>query len=398
MQTLRIAGLLWFLSSLCTPAFAGSTKLQLRPAIPMGYAGDVLRLQVKLPCGSRYFGLVAKGDAQGKVLEVAAAVTDNSVVCTSMPQVVEVGADFLATGHYKKVAPMAVTAGTRVRAVAVEELRLVPNKSGAATLHSIYTKHCGYDLGTVIRRSAAHQIEIAMVEESVSKERASACLAAPMARKISWVSTKRGSPSIKPLPNASRSLARQFTMALAPTTELKSTPKGISVSYQRHCNEAPIGLVIGAASVTQTRVGVLVARYPNLRCLRELPDAVSETITEPGVVLPKSMEMGPLHEATNVEFNLRSPSEITLERSPKVTTLRISYIDSCQLRYAIYARDVSGRLAVGTLAIKAAATLVSSAGTDATCVSEPVKAELLQPFLAAHLDAGQIYPLRLRGI
>jgi hypothetical protein len=110
------------------------------------------------------------------------------------------------------------------------------------------------------------------------------------------------------------------------------------------------------------------------------------------------MEMGPLHEATYVEFNLRSPSEITLERSPKVTTLRISYIDSCQLRYAIYARDVSGRLAVGTLAIKAAATLVSSAGTDATCVSEPVKAELLQPFLAAHLDAGQIYPLRLRGI
>ncbi|MBM4250408.1 MAG: hypothetical protein FJ146_00370 [Deltaproteobacteria bacterium] len=397
MQAMRIAGLLWLVSSLSGTAFAGMPRLQIRPAIPVGYTGDILRLQVKLPCGSRYFGLVAKGDGKGKVLQVAAAVTDSSVVCTSMPQVVEVGADFLATRHYETVAPMAVTAGTRIHAVPVEELRLVSRAKGPKGLHAVYTKHCGLDLGTVIHRSASNQLEIAMVEESVSKERATQCLAAPMARKISWVSIENASLTVKPLPTSSRSLARQFTMALASVNTVKATRDGITVSYQRHCNEAPVGLVLGASSMAHARIGVLVARYPNVRCLDEMPVAITELMNEPAIMLPQSMELSTLHQVAGADINLRAPSAITLEKSPKLTSLRLSFIDSCQLRYAVYARDNSGRLAVGTLAMQETPKAINLAAVEPACSKMPAQTDIVQPFIASDLHASQIYPLRVRG-
>ncbi len=397
MQALRIAGFLWLLTWFSSEAHAGASKLQLRPAIPMGYAGEILRLQVKLPCGSRYVGLVARGDSQGKVLEVAAAVTDTSMVCTSMPMVVEVGADFLATRRYKNVAPMAIIAGTRVHAVSVEELRIAATPTGHSTVHAIYTKHCGRDLGTLIRRTAGDRLEVAMLEESVSKDRAASCLAAPSARRIPWIAAPSKSRLIKPMLPSSRSFAKQFDLILAPIVSIESSRGGASVTYQRRCNEAPIGLVVGANSMSQASVGVLVASYPNLRCQAELPHAVSETMIEPALRFPSKISLVPMRQQPNVEASLRAPSELTLENGSKGSNLRISYIDSCQLRYAIYARDASGRLAVGTLAL-APSSGVEAFGSQPSCVREPSKVEMVQPFLAANVDANTIYPLRMRGI
>ena len=126
---------------------------------------------------------------------------------------------------------------------------------------------------------------------------------------------------------SSRSFAKQFDLILAPIVSIESSRGGASVTYQRRCNEAPIGLVVGANSMSQASVGVLVASYPNLRCQAELPHAVSETMIEPALRFPSKISLVPMRQQPNVEASLRAPSELTLENGSKGSNLRISYID-----------------------------------------------------------------------
>src|SRR5262245_27326909 len=82
-------------------------KLQLHPVALLGYVGNDLRLGVELPCGGTFYGLVTRAATKG-TLEVAAAVAQDNIVCTSMPRPFEVVVDYLATTGFKAIAPLPV--------------------------------------------------------------------------------------------------------------------------------------------------------------------------------------------------------------------------------------------------------------------------------------------------
>src|SRR5687768_10062005 len=69
-------------------------KLQIHAVDLIGYEGTALRLSIELPCGSTFYGLVTRAAKPG-TLEVAAAVAQDNIVCTSMPQPTTFLVDYL---------------------------------------------------------------------------------------------------------------------------------------------------------------------------------------------------------------------------------------------------------------------------------------------------------------
>ena len=394
MRLPKLTGFVVALGCWASSAKAAMPKLQLRPAIPQGYAGEILRLQVTLPCGSKYFGLVALEDKKSGVMEVAAAVTEASVLCTSMPETVEVGVEFLATRSFKKIAPMAVNAGMRVTTVPVEEVRLAANGS-KRNLFAVYTRRCGRDLGTLVHRVGRYQLEIAMIEDIASRERTISCLAAPKPHRLK-VLGHNGDFSIRPLPDRSKSLARVFTLQLAPVRSLSATASGLSLEYQRQCNEAPLGMVLGSSAVGEARIGMLVARFPNVRCPDELAKSVWVRAEEAALNLPSQTALRPIAPVSNEALKLSAPSNLNLGYRADRAVITIDYIDSCQMPYAVYAHDAQGLLSVGVLSIGSAKS--NEAMGSRACARSPDLFAIVQPFVSLGVKADQVYPLRVRGL
>ena len=375
-------------------AEAAMPKLQLRPAIPQGYAGEILRLQVTLPCGSKYYGLVALGDKKSGVMQVAAAVTEASVLCTSMPETVEVGVEFLATRSFRKIAPMAVNAGMRVVAVPVEEVRLAAG-GAKRELFAVYTRRCGRDLGALVHRVGRHQLEIAIIEDVASRERTISCLAAPKPHRLNVLSLNN-ELSIRPLPDRSKSLARVFTLQLAPVRSLSATVSGLSLEYQRLCNEAPLGMVVGSSAKGEARIGMLVARFPNVRCPVELAKSRWVRADEAALNLPSQIALRPIATVSHEALQLNAPSTLNLVRRAGRAVIQIDYIDSCHMPYAVYAHDAQGLLSVGVLSIGSAT--LNAAMSSGACTRSPDILAIVQPFVSLGVKAEQVYPLRIRGL
>ena len=394
MRLPKLTGFVVVLGCWASSAKAAMPKLQLRPAIPQGYAGEILRLRVTLPCGSKYYGLVALEDKKSGVLEVAAAVTEASFLCTSMPETVDVGVEFLATRSFKKIAPMAVNVGMRVATVPVEEVRLVA--SGVKrNLYAVYTRRCGRDLGTLVHRVGRHQLEVAMIEDVASRERTISCIAAPKPHHLT-VLGHNGAFSVRPLPDRSKSLARVFTLQLAPVRSVSANGSALSLEYQRECNEAPLGVVLGSSASGEAHVGMLVARFPNVHCPDELAKPVWVRTAEAALNLPSQIALLPIAPAANEALQLSAPSSLNLAYRADRVVLHIEYIDSCSMPYAVYAHDAQGLLSVGVLSIDRAK--LSAAVSGRACARSPNILSIVQPFVAVGVKADQVYPLRVRGL
>src|SRR4051812_10957009 len=104
----RLAACLLASVLFATPG-AAFPKLLIHPVELKGYEGNgtALRLSIEMPCGGTFYGLVTRAAKKG-VLEVAAAVAQDSIVCTSLPDPTEVVVDYLATTGFKVIEPMLV--------------------------------------------------------------------------------------------------------------------------------------------------------------------------------------------------------------------------------------------------------------------------------------------------
>ena len=384
---------------LLAPLARAQTELRILPVTLQGYVQGEIRVQVSLPCGSRYYGLLAA--VHRDVIEVAAAVLQEAVSCTTMPETVAVRVDFLASSSFRSIAPLAVREGQRIRMVPVEQLQRTVGRKVLA----VYTSRCGQHLGVLVHRVGAMRLELGMAE-AIPEHRLGATCSSP-AKLLSLPALAVPERlQLAPLHAIEPGLKRRFTLRLAsidPSKTTNTAASGLTLLYQRRCNEAPIGMVLGpwsghpghAGEVLQ--IGVLVAAYPSLRCSEASPQATWQTLNEPALRLPLGVTMAAL-EYENVAaqgLRLRVPSKLSLKSNTTLQTLQINYFAACEPGFAVYSRDRQGVLAVGVLGLAPSAQMQESGGSRCKKVLSEVS--LHQPFVASGVQAAELYPMRIKG-
>lgn len=387
----RIVALVFFTFAL--PAVAQAfPRLQLHPVELVGYKGNDLRLRVELPCGATFYGLIARAATKG-TLEVAAAVAQDNIVCTLLPKPVEIIADYLATTGFDAIAPMIVDpAKTRIQVAKIQDLRIVGREGSRTKLSAVYEPRCGKAMGTLIRQAEAGRLEIAIAERPDGMS-VGACTAQPRSRTISALDVKP-KVRVQALRDKPNSLSRAFELRLADVQvgSVRAGQDGVAVTYQRACNEAPVGLVLGTPVKSGTRsivrVGMLVAHYYNYPCPAAVPAASLAEFSEKGLQLPAQAEIS-LIKSTGV-LKLATPLKM-VRRGP---SLEVAHLGSCGGEsFVVYGRDFRGALAAGILT-QAAETVMTG---SSSCKLGSGKVSLTQPYIAKSVKQGELAAMRLKG-
>ncbi len=384
------------LGSLAAGKALALPKLQIRPVELMGYVGKAVKLSVDLPCGGEYYGLVASADKKGR-LKVAAAVVQDSIVCTSTSEPIEVLVDYLAITRFKTIEPMIVDEGNpRLLVARISDLRLV-QAGEDSNLAAVYEPRCGRDMGTLIRKVGKGRLEIAFVESPAGMPSVDGCESRQKKRVITALDTA-ASFKVAALKDKPKSLSRAFRLKLAPLVPngVRAAPgtPGLSVSYQRKCNEAPVGIVLGAPLRGQdgkpsVRVGVLVAEYYNFPCAATHTgkDGGIATLSDRDLTLPVGARV--LAMKAKGELTVLQPTKI---RHTNGNGVVISANASCREQAeAIYTRDARGALTVGVLS-----GAVETELGGAPCKDGSAELSLSQPYVASRVKAGQLFGMRLK--
>jgi hypothetical protein len=395
-----------------TPAQA-SPRLQAHPIKLLGYKGDDLRIAVELPCGTELYGLIASADDKGRLF-LAAAALQPEILCTSLPEEQEILVPYIATSGFQSIAPLD-TDGllNRLSLVPVSEVLTAKRKHGGKLVRAVYETRCGTPVGTLIRQTSATDLDVAMVElkdrpSGMASAAVQTCDYGQRSKPIPAIALGEGY-NVRPLAKDVTDVGHVSYLRLAPVAagELKAAAataplpaRPLVVRYFRRCNEAPVGLVVGSRTRRAVQVGVLVARYLNHRCVEGdhgewAALTATDLVLSDGKTPLKLTAMAPSAELDSLR--LKAPFE--LDKAPgagRAARLMIDYFKTCERTLgAVYARDPAGRLAVGVLT-RAAAAASSECKTAATRVS--FKVSMMHPFLSRHVRAGDLYPMRLKGL
>lgn len=372
-------------------------KLQIRPVELMGYVGKSVKLSVDLPCGGEYYGLVASADTKGR-LKVAAAVVQDAIVCTSTAETKEIMVDYLAVTRFKTIEPMNVNEGNpRLLVARISDLRLV-QAGEASNLSAVYEPRCGRDIGTLIRKVGKGRLEIAFVESPAGMPAMDGCELRQKKRVITALDT--AAPfKVAALKDKPKSLSRAFRLKLAPLAQggVKASPgtSGLSVTYKRECNEAPVGIVLGAPTRSKdgkpaVKVGVLVAEYYNFPCAAATTGKTGgmAVLSDRDLTLPVGAKVLAMREKG--ELSVLQPTKIRHTNGQGVV---LSANASCREEAdAVYTRDGRGALTVGVLT-----GAVETEMGKAPCRNPGDDVSLKQPFVSTRIKTGMLQPLKLKG-
>lgn len=376
-------------------------RLQIQEVELVGYRGQALRVQVDLSCGSELFGLVVRA-AKGNRLEIAAAVLEGNVICTSMPEPKEIVADFISTAGYSAVAAMAVDPqNPRLTVARTSDVKLLPAsiQGNAQEVEAIYQTRCGTPVGTLIRRASANRLEVGFAERISTKGFSEDCRQKQVRSRVAALNPA-GRYDLSPLPEKPASLARSYDLRFAALKQgslVRGTARGVDVTYKRACNEAPVGLAIddkglGADGKRHVEVGMVVAHYDNFVCPQGRP-AVWDTFGDEDVRLTgKNLAItlkGPQANGGG-GLGVKTPTSLALLKSAQQPGLTVTYIRPCADQAGLlYTRDADDKLSIGVLMTSRPA---------GACAAKGLEVSLYQPFLAERVRTTGVMPLRLKGL
>ncbi len=391
-------------------------RLQLQAVELVGYVGDALKVAVELPCGSEFYGLVlvtpepTKGAKKKLIpgkgrLEIAAAVLQDAIVCTTITEPKTIVADFVATRSFDVIAPFAVDGlNPRIVVSRLTDLKVRTGRSGitATTVEAIYQTKCGSALGALVRPGGGGRLEIGIVEKPSRPGSGRGDDCAPKTQRSMLTALSVEKHEVSALPEKPGSLGRAFTLRYATVKKgsvKRGVDRGVSMTYKRACNEAPVGIVMkdlgkGKDGKRQVELGVLVAHYYNLPCKNLEGKGAEDRIADQDLRLGKSV--GLKMKATGRKL---AKGEALLLKTPTALTMggeggiQVGYVRPCgQVDGAIYARDARGKLSVGVVvASRGKCVRRGASGAGASEVS------LYQPFVAERVRTAGLAPLRLKG-
>jgi hypothetical protein len=381
-----------------TPAAAATKlpRLSLHPVQVMGYVGESLHLRVEVGCGAELYGVIAS-EAPGGRLQLAAALDQGSIVCTSVPTPRDFMIDFLATRGFKTIEPMPVAeVPARLMVAPISRLKQLKTLNKRARLDALYQPRCGHVVGTLLRpsptKSSPRELQLAVVERQAQGTVASGrCKTAQRTLRVSVLEPTARYRVVGLRVPAKTDLKRAYELRLARTHDGSlrvGEHGGIQIRFDHACNEAPIGVVLGndRGPGAPLGIGIVVARHLNVKCGGKVS---TKTWREPDLSLPAGRIVTQL-ERTHDDGNLiiMTPSEIGTKRQAGKRAVSLSYAPRCGTTLgAIYARDQLGKLSAGALV----------SGGAYECKKPNAEVSLTQAYVARRVRLADLNPLRLRG-
>jgi hypothetical protein len=402
MKNFRFLRLVWvLLLSLFSVPAAALPKLQMQPVDLIGYVGTSLRVAVPIPCGGEFYGIIASTNEKQKTMALAAAVSIDSIVCTSIPSQQEVIIDYLDVTGFKSIEPMSMGSGSNRLAIArISDMKITRSKDVGNRLKVVYEPRCGRGVGTLIRATGKDRIEIAMVEKPATGAQKDGCERRPTEREITAIDVKV-KKRVATLSDKVESLTRQYTLKLAPVS-----PKGIRTGknggltfrYRKKCNDAPLGVVVSDEKIVDGRktalIGMLIANYYNIPCTGKEAGTKWEEHADSTILIPKNVTVGLMNTSDAVGLMVKAPTRITTRGSKSGKgrkQLVLKHAATCgQIVGGVYSRDGKGGLSVGIL------TQGQYLSSNA-CKNETAEVSLSQPYFIGHQRMETLYPLRLKG-
>ncbi len=397
MNSKNFLGLVWvLLLSFSAESAAAFPKLQMQPIELVGYVGKAIRIAVTIPCGGEFYGIIAATNERKKTMALAAAVSQDSIVCTSMPSQREVVIDYLDVTGFKSIEPMTIGNNPRISIARISDLKMVRSKTSGNRLKAVYEPKCGRSIGTLIHQSENQLLEIAMVEKPRTGEVSGSCSSESAEKVITAIDTSVRK-KVGALQSNVKSLSRQYDLKLVPISSkgIKSGKNGgVSFSYRKGCNDAPVGVVVsGEKNIRGQKtalLGMLVANYYNIPCVGKLAKHTLAEHTDSSILIPSGTKIALFNPAELNALVVKAPTRITKEGKTGRKTIVLKHGASCnQVIGGVYSRDAQGGISVGIL--------TQGDDTSAACKATSTDVSLSQPYFIGHQRMESLYPLRLKG-
>lgn len=377
----------------------GAPQVFLHPVELMGYEGSDLRVKIEVPCGGVFFGLIAR-EGRENALELAAAVQQDAIVCTGVPEPLSLRVGFLDVHRFSSISSLATGAPKKLDIRPLASLHLGSVGTQGATLIASSRGGCGQILGAVLRPSGSGLLYVGLADLARRSGAADRGCSPSIKQSKIRVVALGALKHLRPLQSAARSLMRQYELRLAPVDMalLKEPVGALQLRYFRACQEAPIGIVTRrqrarAGRPATVQVGVLVARYFNAPCHGERQG--EWTSMEGGdLALDKGTSLvgiPPLRPDESLVFQ----TPVAIERGPgdDLRSVKVAHTVECttEAHYLIHTRTRRDQAAVGILTRTQERSILAPSRFPGRCTEEPQLAwmETERP------SAETVYPLVL---
>ncbi len=395
IKSLGLVLALLFTASL---SFAAPDTIQVKAVEWIETNGEDINVSYRIPCGAKFLGYAISGTA--RLLQIGVAYRTGATKCLGIGAVTSEQLSWLkvpGSGLVKSVKTFNPRVKWQIKPMT--NVQVLPYKSSQARLRAVVPGGCRSFYVTLVRHKDDKKVEVAsLVAENISfkANQASKCQHSDEAKIIPAVSLDKEA-EVSTLRRGRKALHKAYSLRLT-TIRSKSVRRipggGVSFTYQRACNEAPIGAVLrkipNGKSGFKVGVGMLVARYYNLECLSGEPRKLWSKFSDRSIRLPLSSRVVRLKSIpTSEKIIVRQPGISDLLQGQRKLGLILDYHKSCKARVGVvYSKDLYGQLAVG---------VVERQG-DKTCNPSPNKVSLYQPFLTHNGARKAAYPLTLNGL
>lgn len=372
--------LIYLLLSL-RPVAALAMMLQAQAIETIAVEGNGVRLGFKPACGAKFYGLLSQRDHDGN-LQLAALVERDQIFCAKIPEKSEITVDFIDIKHTKKLTAMALDRPLRIRLASVSGIKRQSTTSGGTTLSLVYESTCRPIAGVILRRNTSHQIEVGIAEQATNNK----CPSRSAITEVKSLTISSGSRLLALRTAQQASIYRQHQLRIAPVNiesiRKVSSNRGFSTLYRRRCNEAPVGLIVGGTA-NAPQIGVLVAHYPNFRCLPNQPEWTWLRFTSSDLTIGDNAKtFAPSKASSTLSVGLAA------RYSQTAKGLNIAYIKGCSRPLGVvYSPLESGKLAIGIL----------TASNSSSCKEAPSEVSLTHTFVSPSSLTKDLIPLKLKG-
>ncbi|MEZ4743624.1 MAG: hypothetical protein R3B45_14460 [Bdellovibrionota bacterium] len=421
------SGLLLVCSAYLFAGVSLADTIKVIPIISSKVVDNGVELLYRLPCGGRYFGLVAiqKED----ILQLGIAYKISPYACTDVPEVSTKHFSWLDKKYKERITPLAssfvATKGIWGLAYANyihrpqdPENAILDVSEGfrktvglRESLDIIYTSKCSSYSLPLFQESmdAGHagqlNLDVLMLEFFPKRPNRN-CIAIEKQVHFDHLVDEQQKVSVRVGKQATKDLRRVFRIKIAKTASdsiRQLDDGGLSLEYYRRCNDAPIGLVVtpikgnrNGSEKQYAGLGVLLAEYYNLDCnISDTKKSFLSKFTISKLGIPKHLKLRrlrPVAPTSNLALRVPVISDINYSKTQAVG-LRLDYVSDCsRVVGAVYHVDRDGNLSVGAL----------EKASQSSCKHKLERVSVRQPPLLTDYKekdgSSRVFPMMVRGI
>jgi hypothetical protein len=308
-----------------------------------------------------------------------------------MPNQVSEKIDFIAYSGFRELIKMAPeTLESKLNLASAKELRVYRHR-GRLTTQAIFQSECSEFAGIVLQKNGSNQVQLSFLESQPKALRVSGrCSFDQKVKTISFLKLKSKNDIVAAVthrPSPMRAYQLRLAEVDAQVSSKQANDTVVKVSYLRKCNEAPVGIVVGASHSSELKLGMLVAHYFNIQCDKSVAASSWTTYRMQGLPVPSTSAISWLEESRGFgKFKVVPPSQYAIAKENQSQKLVLDFWTACSEDIgAVYTRDETQRLVVGIL----------QNPTNSPCKNRYKEVSLKQPLISSKAKSERIFPMKL---